>query len=298
MSSRVGESMLSTHLAWYAPQFSALRVHGVDAWNWLNGLVTCDVLAARKAQAVRGALLTKQGKIQAEFYVLEQDGAVVLAVAGGDAEVLASTLDGYLVMEDAEVQVAHLDFCWLFGERASDVARDLGMVGGALNAFRAPGYLGVSKPEHIERLRNDPVWTQWSEGQFEAFRIESGVAKWGVDFDQDDNLHAAGLERRLVDWSKGCYLGQEVVCMQEMRGKVRKSIVGLAVSGEAQALTPGELVNEAGESVGRITSASGDFGMGQVRSPENMQGTRLYLRGSGDPAKKDDHPTKIAVSVR
>lgn len=270
-------------VAWFDPHYRALRVTGNDAWSWLNGLVTCDILAARGQKAVRGALLSKQGKVQADFFAIEQLGSLVLAIAGGSAETVLTTLNAYLVMEDAEISLADLSFSWAWGGDVMATTTRLGIEAFTSDAFVYPSRLCVMNADAHDKVTADSgsVWA--SPIDFETLRIQSRVAKYGVDFDEHDNLHAAGMERKVVDWAKGCYLGQEVVCMQEMRGKVRKSLVGIEAA-DGSALLPGELFNDASEPVGKCTSTAGRFGMAQVRAPENAAGTHLHLLGAGSGA--------------
>jgi len=268
-------------VSWFDPNYRALRVTGNDAWSWLNGIVTCDILAARGQKAVRGALLTKQGKVQAEFYALEHQGSLVLAVAGGAAETVLTTLDAYLVMEDAEISLADLSFSWAWGSDVVATVARLGIEALASDAFVPPVRLCVMDPDASGRVTADLDSAWVGPLDFETLRIQSKIAKYGIDFGEQDNLHAAGLERKVVDWSKGCYLGQEVVCMQEMRGKVRKSLVGIEAP-DGLDLVPGELFNAASEAVGKCTSTAGRFGMAQVRAPENAAGTHLHLLAPGN----------------
>jgi len=276
-------SEMNMSVVWFDLNYRALRVTGNDAWSWLNGLVTCSVLEARGQKAVRGTLLTKQGKIQAEFYAIEHRECLVLAIAGGDVQSVLETLDSYLVMEDAEIGLADLSFSWAFGNDVVATTRRLDVDAHVCDVFALPACLCVMDADARARVAADPDSVEATLQQFEALRIQSGVAKYGVDFDEADNLHGAGLERKVVDWSKGCYLGQEVVCMQEMRGKVRKSVVGIEAS-DGSALFPGELRNDASEAVGKCTSAAGRYGLAQLRAPENATGTRLHLLGEGQSA--------------
>ncbi|HEY6079381.1 MAG TPA: tRNA-modifying protein YgfZ, partial [Polyangiaceae bacterium] len=92
-----------------------------------------------------------------------------------------------------------------------------------------------------------------------ALLAEHGLGSFGVDFDQRDNPHEASLDRVAVSWTKGCYLGQEVVCMQDMRGKVKRRLVPLAGGGEllSQVSDGGqitEVLGPDGVSVGHVTS--------------------------------------------
>jgi folate-binding protein YgfZ len=58
------------------------------------------------------------------------------------------------------------------------------------------------------------------------------VPQWGVDFGPENYVQEADITKRAVSFNKGCYCGQEVVCRLEMRGHVRRQLVGLRVPGE------------------------------------------------------------------
>jgi folate-binding protein YgfZ len=64
-------------------------------------------------------------------------------------------------------------------------------------------------------------------------RVERSVPLYGKELSDTTSPHEASLERRCISWEKGCYLGQEAVCMQEMRGKVKRRTVLLRVEGGA-----------------------------------------------------------------
>jgi folate-binding protein YgfZ len=77
-----------------------------------------------------------------------------------------------------------------------------------------------------------------------------------VDFGEDTYPQEAGLKTRAVSFNKGCYLGQEVICMLENRGQLSRRLVQLSASGEL-AVEPGSLVFDAdGKRVGELTSVA------------------------------------------
>ena len=87
-------------------------------------------------------------------------------------------------------------------------------------------------------------------------RLERGFPEFGVDYDGSDRPHEAALDRRAVSWSKGCYLGQEVVCMQDMRGKVKRSVRVLRLDAppEARLEAGAAIVDANGGVAGRVSS--------------------------------------------
>jgi folate-binding protein YgfZ len=134
-----------------------------------------------------------------------------------------------------------------------------------------------------------PCWRRQaslSEAAWTTLRLERGLPEFGTDFGPKDRPHEAALERRAVNWSKGCYLGQEVVCMQDMRGKVKRSVRVLRVAAprEAALAAGGRVVDASGQPLGNITSCAfseraGEWlVMGQLEL-ESLGGALLYKSG-------------------
>jgi hypothetical protein len=103
------------------------------------------------------------------------------------------------------------------------------------------------------------------EAGWNTLRVECGVPRFGADFDEATYPQEAALEGRAVSFSKGCYLGQEVVCMLQMRGHVKRKLVPLVIDGEGVPLRGASVTaNEGGPSVGDVTSASFSPTLGRV----------------------------------
>jgi folate-binding protein YgfZ len=78
----------------------------------------------------------------------------------------------------------------------------------------------------------------------------------GVDIDEQRSPHEASLDRRAVSWTKGCYLGQEAVCMQDMRGKVKRRLVSVLVSSPEVPAAGTPVTTPDGSKVGETRSAA------------------------------------------
>ncbi len=86
--------------------------------------------------------------------------------------------------------------------------------------------------------------------------VRAGVPRIGVDFGENTYPQEAGLKQRAVSFNKGCYLGQEVICMLENRGQLSRRLVQLELPG-AQALPAGTQCADAeGKRVGELTSVA------------------------------------------
>jgi folate-binding protein YgfZ len=90
---------------------------------------------------------------------------------------------------------------------------------------------------------------------WEAVRVLAFVPRFDVDFDDTTYPQEAGFEKTAVSFQKGCYLGQEVVCMLEMRGHVKKKLVPLDVEGNDVPARDAPVLDATGAAVGAITSA-------------------------------------------
>jgi folate-binding protein YgfZ len=124
----------------------------------------------------------------------------------------------------------------------------LGLGGAALVVPSAHGT--AFRQAAATELLDDNAWL--------LLRLERGFPEYGVDYEGRERPHEAALDRRAVSWSKGCYLGQEVVCMQDMRGKVRRSLRVLFVEApqDGQVTAGALLVDPAGKQVGEVTSCA------------------------------------------
>jgi folate-binding protein YgfZ len=260
-------------ILWAAPRWESFAVTGPDSASWLHGILTCDVKSVETGHGGWGLLLNKQGKIQADLQLVKELDRLVLGVRGGNRDEVYDALDGYLVMEDAEL--AAEDRCWLVGvgDEASSVLQGLGHVPHRM-PWTGPSVF-ASLITEAERQNWQQSWA--SEQQWQECRVKNGWFQWGVDFSASDNPHAAALERRTVDWSKGCYLGQEVVCMQDMRGKVKRRLAVLSLPAGIE-LTPGaEVMGPDGQQVGAVTSAALGWAIARLQVPFDQAGTKLTV---------------------
>jgi len=261
-----------------------LRVTGPEARTWLNGLVTCDVLPVTEGRGAFGLALNKQGKIQSEVEIVGMPDGLLLGVSPGVDRKLAEMLDKFLVMEDAELTVATETYAWadFHGTAAATLAEAAARITGghaAVIPFTLEGGATLvferSAQLELERfIDHTPALSLASETDWEAFRIEHELGRFGVDFGENDNPHEAALDRRAVSWNKGCYLGQEVVCMQDMRGKLKRRLVALALD-SVDAPAAGSPVTTAtgeGEPVGEVTSAVVSPATGKVVALARVRG--------------------------
>lgn len=250
---------------------STLEVTGPDGRTWLNAVLSCDLTRVTPELGAWGLSLTKQGKVLSDVFVVQADPSRwLVSVVAPAAETIRAHLERLLVMEDAELSLAP-DWAWIafHGAQAKDEAKLLAeRFGGSWGAVDVTGLGGaVVAVALADRVR---AWEALGErgahlcldpSAWTALRLSRGVPEYGKDYNSNHTPHEASLDHRAVTWSKGCYLGQEVVCMQDMRGKVRRRLAPLNLGDAAILPEPGapvlatsEGTNE--EVVGEITSVS------------------------------------------
>jgi folate-binding protein YgfZ len=193
-----------------------LVVRGPDRKTWLDGLLTCSVPAVAPGTAGYGLLLTKQGKIVSDVFLVDNGNELFIGVAPGKGSEVRELLDRYLVMEDAELDAPAAPLSFYVSE-----------AGPALPGVLAAGALAVSSLRANVAVAATGAFAAADAATFAELWAAHGLGVFGVDFGERDNPHEASLDRVAVNWTKGCYLGQEVVCMQDMRGKVKRRLVAL-----------------------------------------------------------------------
>lgn len=221
------------------PDLVVLSVRGDDARTWLNGQITNDVRSTSPGQAVHALVLNVKGRILADAIVLDRgEGGLAMVVPKSEHAALREHFDKYIIMEDVELVL----------EEALVVYEQHGGEGG----FPVP-WLGEGVFLRVEAQPPPPEVERISDAEAELARLRVGRPAFGADFGPTTYPQEAGLENA-VSFQKGCYLGQEVVCMLENRGQISRKLVRL----ESDALVPvgAKITDASGVEVGAVTSAA------------------------------------------
>ncbi|HTV17239.1 MAG TPA: folate-binding protein YgfZ [Polyangiaceae bacterium] len=281
-----------------------LIVTGPDRLSWLEGLVTCELKSLAPGSGTWGLVLNRQGKIQSVVWVVAAADRLWLSFAPGTGAAMEAELGRMLIMEDAELSAPEQPHTWLSLHGPEAVARAAAwaaQAGGASAGIDFTGLGGAAlvvprEREALVRAGSDGLWLD--RAQWQTLRLERGLPEFGVDFDGGDRPHEAALDRRAVSWSKGCYLGQEVVCMQDMRGKVKRSVRVLRVDAPAAApLAGGKIVSVAnGKEAGEVTSTafSARAGSWLVMAPLQLDAIEGGLRYEGEAGS---HAARVSEAL-
>ena len=271
-----------------------VRVAGPDAMKFLNGTITADLDMLARQAAVHSALLTPQGKMLFEFFVVkapEAEGGFLLETGRDLAGGLVKRLRMFMLRAQVTVEDVSGAFevaaVWGGPPPASDKLivyedpRFVTRMGARMLAPVPPGFSA-----HTGDVDGEAEWVRAED--YHAHRIARGVPEAGKDYALGDTFpHEANLDLlHGVSFTKGCFIGQEVVARMKHKGVVRKRV--LAVDGAAP-LRSGAPVMLGEAEIGRIGSVAGRQGLALIRIDRYAE-----ARARGETAFADG----IAISVR
>ncbi len=278
---------------------ATLVVTGADRVSWLNGLVTSDLAKKGVGEASYGLFVGRNGRILADVFVVLDETRALASVPVAVVAGLQKHLDHYLVMEDAEVaaNVDGFETWTVHGPQSEGVlaaARRQGGVGGLVDRTGLGGAIVLAPVERAAAVRSaiesssaERGGAVGDDGAWEALRLECAVARFGLDFDDKAYPQEAALEKVAVSFSKGCYLGQEVVCMLELRGHVNRKLAALIIDA-GHAPPPGTTVADAaGGAIGVITSSGMSLSRGKpiafamLKRAHTEPGARVFVGAAG-----------------
>jgi folate-binding protein YgfZ len=169
---------------------------------------------------------------------------------------------------EIESRSPHVDAVALRGPDASALLASVAVPDGVIvarNDWRTGPGLDVWYEPTAERLVTDLIAAGAVEvdaDAFEALRIEAGVPRQGFDIDETTIAQEAFLERDAVSFTKGCFLGQELVCRIDTRGHVNRLLRRVRAT---VPLARGSAVIADGKDVGMVTSVAGTLGLATIR---------------------------------
>jgi folate-binding protein YgfZ len=274
------------------PSHGAVVVSGPDATSFLQSIVSQDLEPLRVGEGVRSLLLTPNGKVDVVLRMLLVDmqtpmdapPAWWLDCDAGFGERLAASLDRYRIRVDVEIR-DRSDAWGLLEVRGHEAVPRVAAAAhlevpdadchhvawGDRRVVRAdwPDRAGVDVLGPIDSVRaaRDELLhagvAPVAPGEHEAARIEAGVPLLGVDVDDRTIPQEAFLERDAVSFTKGCFLGQELVCRIDTRGHVNRFLRRLDIAGTAVPERGAEVVS--GDAIiGTVTSAAAVPGASRV----------------------------------
>ena len=275
------------------------RATGPDCKRFLNGQLTNNMLALQPGFAIYACALTAKGRLCADLFVAAApEGNYYLDADSLLRESLQARLEKYLIADDVTLEDATNDYgLFHFVEHQTPAGgpRNLESLGvsaesGRLlvesNRYGIKGtdlWFPASQAAAVKEMLNlSPVDAATAEN----LRIERGIARWGYELSENVLPQEAGLDDRAISYTKGCYLGQEVISRIKSIGHVNRHLRGLVPEGEVTIETADRLfLSEDGDkeigivtSIGQSRAAGGTIALAYVKRGFDTDGTTLQVR--------------------
>ena len=233
-------------------------MEGADARPWLHDLVTTDVEGLAVGRSRRSLLLTPTGRIRADFHVAAVEGSFLLLQALEQEERVDAILRPYVLSSDVRIEdrsdrLLLLSFLGaVLGDGPIEEGPDLVAFTPSVMGRGHDVVVPVDGSEPLlERLRASGS-VEVTPAHLEAWRIRDGTPRMGVDFGSEALPAEAGLEDT-IDFTKGCFLGQESVAKVRNLGHPPRVLLHVGSHGP---IAPGAAVVSGDEVVGEVTSAT------------------------------------------
>jgi len=214
-------------------------VAGTDAVAFLEGQASQDVAAMAPQTTARSFLLEPRGKLVALLWVLRGEERLGLVVDRGRGPGVIEHLERFRFRVDVEMLLDDRAVIEVWGSDLEPIAHRAGLEAGAgwidqagVSMALLTGsplsrlVLAGADDESVGRLEVTPA----GRSAADAVRIEAGEPVMGVDVDEGTIPQESGLVGEAVSFTKGCYVGQELVARIDSRGHVNRRLAGIAMS--------------------------------------------------------------------
>jgi len=221
---------------------TVLKISGDGVADWLSGLITNNL----SGDINFAALLTPQGKVIADFFVVRGGEDWLVDVAAPYAEGLMKRLSMYRLRAPIKIE-------------RTDLAVHA--------AWDGTGQEGLADPRHASlgrRIYGGEMDCEAAQPDYDAFRLSLGIPDSAFDFETSD-VFPAGANMDLlngVDFKKGCFVGQEVVSRMYRKTSVKKRMRGFTFDGPIDGID----IKAGTRTVGAVMHSRGNFGIAMIRS--------------------------------
>lgn len=244
---------------------SAILAVGHDRGTFLQGMLTNDVLALQPGDGCLAALLDSKGRIQASMTVRCFPHTIALVCDPRCADVISETLERYIILEDVET-VDESDQWVVLGLIGSGSAEFIEQEFNVAGVSHIPAFgtmaigdipaSGVIADASVGNVEGYEVWLPIRDGSAawerlvaagakpagsevdEILRVEAGVPSWGSEIDSNVLLPEIGAET-WASFTKGCYIGQEIVARIDARGHTNRALRGFVFEDCGVEVQPG-----------------------------------------------------------
>ncbi len=247
-------SLRTTGAIFALPDYALATVTGKDAERFLHAQTTSDVKGLSPSQGQMSALLDRKAHVIALFDIYRHDDNYLLLVPGNQCDTVINQLETFKFADKVEFEKKDGILFAVQGPRSrrllmlagAKTANDLALPVSQLSLLKCnvtvfsrsltgeEGYILFLKNEGSgefwEKLREAAAsidMVELDEKAVDAARIEAGIVSFGIDVTEENLMPETGLDHSHVSYTKGCFLGQEVLARVKSHGAPSRGLVGL-----------------------------------------------------------------------
>lgn len=244
-----------------------IEITGDDRVHFLQGLTTQDITHLRPERGLFAALLTPQGKIQHDFFLLQHGDAILLDCDATQKDALLKRLSMYKLRAKVALRDATAEWQVAHRTRASHAA-----IGHVTDKKE---YFILTDPRAAElgdRLYCRPGTTEVkntvSADEYHRHRLRLGVPDGAHDIADDVALDAGYDALGAVSFTKGCFVGQEVTARMHYKNIARRGFYIVEAEGAAALPASGTPVKAGGIALGTLRGSHGTLGLAMLKFEE------------------------------
>lgn len=234
------------------------RLSGGDRVRYLNGQVTNDVRTAKPDHTLYACVTDLKGRIVGDVHVHSGNEALILDAEPDLREVLGPRLERYIIADDAELTDISDEWqVWHFFGPAATTENEAFLpylkAGGILVKSTRLGTEGIDLWLPATSQSSPPPELAISAKDFETLRILRGVPRYPNELNADTFPPEAGLDSTAMSYTKGCYIGQEILSRTRTTGKMPRTLVRWTSTSSVE---PGDPIQVESKAVGTVTSVA------------------------------------------
>jgi folate-binding protein YgfZ len=258
-----------------------ILISGSEAAMFLNGLITNDIKTLAANSWMPAAFANVQGRLLAAVRVLHREDGFLIDTDSSTRETVITLLDrftmagdfhlkdltGETAMFSVQGRSASEIISRVCGEEAASVERQkivntqLGEA--TVNVIRATHtaedgfdlFIEANNSSTLRQALTAAGAAPISDATFETLRIEAGLPLYGIDMDENNVVTETNLDDA-VSFTKGCYLGQEIIVRIKHRGHVAKKLSGVVLKDSTPVPRNSKIISSEGKEIGRVTSST------------------------------------------
>ncbi len=230
--------------------YSLIKISGKDASQFLQSIVTSDI----RERTSYSLLLSPQGRFLFDFFVTNMGDFYLIEAKSSQSEALIKKLMIYRLRSDVHIEILN-EYCVLYSKTPLEISKYYEYKD---PRFQMLGFRTIverfSAPQSSDKIyEEDKYEFAIPEGDYELIQDKSMPQEYGIDV-------LGG-----ISYTKGCYIGQEVISRTKYQGTVRKAIFKITTESDLSHIERGSNITQNDQQIGTFCSGYKNLGIALIR---------------------------------